>query len=295
MIGDNGDIVIVTSAVSTVSVSSTMMSVAVTVVTVMVVIVRSGNERCQSLFLFHLASGNDPHTIVSVARLDVDRSTMSVTVTILVDDSVGVLSVVTNDVDLGRVSLVMMAVVVIDNDSLAMTSAGDDGSIVVPVSTSLNDGRLVVVASSVEERLDLFHDRLSLGNFDQLYRQLACYREARAFTLLCPCLPCPPCPCRPRCLRSIASSSSSSSSGSGSSTGSSSTGSSSTGASGSGSGSGAGSGAGAGAGSGSGAGGGAGIGAGAGTGAGAGGGAGAGAGAGGGAGRGALTGFFSPL
>jgi hypothetical protein len=131
--------------VTTVAVSSTVVTMSVVSI---VVIVGSDNEWGQSLFVFHLASRNDPHTIVSVTRLDVNGTTVSVAVTILVDDGIGVFSVITDNVDLGRVSFVVVAAVTIDNNSVAVSTVGDDGGVIMPVSTSLDDGGLIVPVTS---------------------------------------------------------------------------------------------------------------------------------------------------
>jgi hypothetical protein len=101
-----------------------------------------------------------------VTRLEVDGSTVSVVVTVLVDYGIGVVSVVINDVDLVRVSLVVVTVVTIINDGITMSASLDDGGIVF-VASSLDNGSIVVVSRD-KERLDLLHDRLSLVDGDQV-------------------------------------------------------------------------------------------------------------------------------
>lgn len=138
-----------------------MMSVTVMSV-VIVVVVRSLVEWGKLLFL-HLATGDDPDSVSRVARLDVDGSTVLVMSTILVDDGIGIFSVVTNDIDLGRVSLVMainnysVTVSASLDNSITMSTCLDDCG-VMSVTSSLDNGSIVVVASSSKERLDLFHD-----------------------------------------------------------------------------------------------------------------------------------------
>jgi hypothetical protein len=162
VVGDDGDIIIVTSAISTIPVSSTVVTMSVSVSVVSIVIVRPLVKWGKLLFV-DLTSGNDPDSVSGVARLDVDGSTVSVDVAIVVDDGIGILSVVVNHIDLGRVSLV----VTIDDNGITMSTGLDNGiavsasldnSGIVSVASSLDNSGLVVVASS-KERLDLVHDR----------------------------------------------------------------------------------------------------------------------------------------
>jgi hypothetical protein len=160
---DDGHIVIVTAAISAVSVSTAV----VTVMTVMfIVVVRSLVKWCELFISLHLASVNDGDSISMVTRLEVDGSTVSVTVTVLVDNGIGVVSVVINDVDPVRVSLVVVTVVTINNDGITVSASLDDGGI-VSVTSSLDNGSIVVVSGD-KERLDLLHDRLSLVNGDRV-------------------------------------------------------------------------------------------------------------------------------
>lgn len=157
-VGDDGDIVIVTSTISAIPVSSSVMTI---------MIVRSLVQGGELLFL-DLASGNDPDAVSGMARLDVNGSTLSVSVAVVVNDSIGILSVIINHVDLGRMSLVMVSSSVLIDDNGITTSAGvDDSSI---VSASLDDSGIVSVTSSLDdsglvmmtprkERLDFFHNR----------------------------------------------------------------------------------------------------------------------------------------
>jgi hypothetical protein len=163
VVADDGDIIIVTSAIPTIPVSSTVVTMSVSVFVVTIVIMRPLVEWGKLLFL-DLTSGNDPDSVSGVARLDVDGSSVPVAVAIVVDDGIGILSVVVNHIDLGRVSLVVVAV---DNNGISM-SAGLDNRITVSaslydsgimsVASSLDNSGLVVVASR-KERLDLVHDR----------------------------------------------------------------------------------------------------------------------------------------
>ena len=141
------------------------MSMSVSVMTIM--IVRSLVKGGELLFL-DLASGNDPDSISGMARLDVNRSTVSVAVAVVVNDSIGILSVIVNHVDLGRMSLVVVSSsVLIDNNGITMSTGLNDSSIVsasldnsgiMSVTSSLDDSGLVMVASG-KERLDPFHYR----------------------------------------------------------------------------------------------------------------------------------------
>jgi hypothetical protein len=106
-----------------------------------------------------------------MARVDVDGSTMSVMSTVVVDDGISVLSVIINDIDLCRVSLV----VAIDNHSVTVSASLDhcismstslDDRGIVSVTSSLDNGG-IVMASGCEERSDLLHDRLSLVDSNQ--------------------------------------------------------------------------------------------------------------------------------
>lgn len=93
--------------------------------------------------------------------------------TIVVNNGIGILSIIANDVDLGRVSLVVtinnhsITVSASLDDSITMSASLDDCGI-VSVSSSLDNGRIIVVASSGKEGLDLFHDRLSLVDSDKM-------------------------------------------------------------------------------------------------------------------------------
>jgi hypothetical protein len=147
VIVDDGDIIIVTSAVSTVPVSSTVVTMSVPMSVVSIVIVRPLVE-WGKLLLLDLASGNDPDSVPGVARLDVDGSTVSVAMTVVVDDGIGILSVIVNHVDLGRVALVMVSSsVVINNDGITMSTGLDNG---IAVSASLDNSGIVSVASSLD-------------------------------------------------------------------------------------------------------------------------------------------------
>ena len=166
-VGDDGDIVIVTSTISAVPVSSSVMTMSMSVSVMTIMIVRSLVEGGELLDL-DLASGNDPDSISGMARLDVNGSTVSVPVAVVVNDSIGILSVIINHVDLGRMSLVVVSSsVLIDDNGITMSAGVDNSSIVsaslddsgiVSVNSSLDDSGLVMVASR-KERLDFFHNR----------------------------------------------------------------------------------------------------------------------------------------
>ena len=166
-VGDDGDIVVVTSTISAISVSSAVVSMPMSVSVVSIMIVRSLVKGGELLFL-DLASGNDPDSISGMARLDVNGSTVSVPVAVVVNDSIGILSVIINHVDLGRMSLVVVSSsVLIDDNGITMSAGVDNSSIVsasldnsgvVSMTSSLDDSGLVMVASG-KERLDPFHYR----------------------------------------------------------------------------------------------------------------------------------------
>ena len=63
--------------------------------------------------------------------------------TVVIDDGIGVLSVVANNVDLGRVSLV----VTIDNHSITVSASFDNS---ISMSTSLDDRGIVSVSSGLD-------------------------------------------------------------------------------------------------------------------------------------------------
>jgi len=131
-----------------------------------IVVVRSLVKWCELFISLHLASVNDGDSISMMTRVEVDGSTVSVAVTVLVDYGIGVVSVVINDVDPVRVSLVVVTVVTINNDGITVSASLDDGGI-VSVTSSLDNGSIVVVSRD-KERLDLLHDSLSLVNGDQV-------------------------------------------------------------------------------------------------------------------------------
>jgi hypothetical protein len=167
VIVDNDDIVIITSTISAIPVSTTMVTVSVMSIAIVRSLVEWGK-----LLLLHLASRDDPDFVPRVARLDVNRSTVSMVAAILIDDSIGIFSVIPNNIDLGRVSLVVtinnhsITVSASLDNSIAMSTSLDDRGI-VSVTSSLDNGGLVMMTSSSKEGLDLFHDRLSLVDSDQ--------------------------------------------------------------------------------------------------------------------------------
>lgn len=166
-VGDDGDIVVITTTISAVPVSTSVMTMPMSVSVMTVVIVRSLVEWGKLLFL-DLASGNDPDAVSGMARLDVNGSTVSVPMAVVVNDSIGILSVIVNHIDLGRMSLVVMSSSVLVNnngitmsagvDSSSIVSTGLDNSGIVSMTSSLDDSSLVMVASG-KERLDPFHYR----------------------------------------------------------------------------------------------------------------------------------------
>jgi len=166
-VGDDGNIVVFTPTISAIPVSSSVMTMSMSVSVMTIMIVRSLVKGGELLFL-DLASGNDPDSISGMARLDVNRSTVSVAVAVVVNDSIGILSVIVNHVDLGRMSLVVVSSsVLIDNYGVTMSTGLNDSSIVsasldnsgiVSMTSSLDDSGLVMVASG-KERLDPFQYR----------------------------------------------------------------------------------------------------------------------------------------
>lgn len=118
----------------------------------------------------HSGSRDKADTIVFVHRVDVDWSTVSVSVTVRVDDSIGIVPVISDNVGIPSVSsvvidnhrsiLVMPTAmhVTIDNDSLAVTvstsTTGFDDGGVVSVSIVRDDSRGISVPSRGEEGLD---------------------------------------------------------------------------------------------------------------------------------------------
>ena len=141
------------------------MPMSVSVMTIM--IVRSLVKGGKLLFLT-LASGNDPDAVSGMAGFDVNVSTVSVPVAVVVNDSIGILSVIINHVDLGRMSLVVVSSsVLVNNNGVTMptglnhssiVSASLDNSGIVSMTSSLDDSGLVMMTSR-KERLDLFHYR----------------------------------------------------------------------------------------------------------------------------------------
>lgn len=147
--------------------SSSVVTMPMSVSVMTIVIVRSLVKGGELLFL-DLASGNDPDSISGMARLDVNGSTVSVPVAVVVNDSIGIFSVIINHVDLGRVSLVVVSSsVLVNNNGVTMStglndsstvSASLDDSGIVSMTSSLDDSGLVMVTSR-KEGLDLFHYR----------------------------------------------------------------------------------------------------------------------------------------
>lgn len=111
VVGDDCDVVLITSAISAVPVSTSVMSV-----TMMSIVIVGSLVKWRKLFLLHLTSRDDPDSVSRVARLDINGPTVSMSMTVVVDDGIGILSVITNNIDLGRVSLV----VTINNKSVSM-------------------------------------------------------------------------------------------------------------------------------------------------------------------------------
>ena len=138
VIGNDCNIVIITSAVSAIPVSTSMMPV-----TMMSIVIMGSRVKWRKLVLLDLTSRNDSDSISRVARVDVDGSTVSVMTAVLIDHSIGVLSVIINNIDLGRVSLV----VAIDNHSITVSASPDHS---ISMSTSLDHRGIVSVSSSLD-------------------------------------------------------------------------------------------------------------------------------------------------
>ena len=133
------------------------------------------SEVLSTAFPTHSGSRDQLNTIVIVCRLDVDRSTVSVSMTILVDDGIGIVRPVSDNVGVTSVSpdtvdnhrgiLVVPAVtpVTIDNNSFTVTvststTSFDHGGI-VSVSVVRDDSRGVSVPSGCEKGLDFAEER----------------------------------------------------------------------------------------------------------------------------------------
>jgi hypothetical protein len=138
VVGNDSNIVIITSTVSAVPVSTSMMSV-----TVVSIVIVGSLVQWRKLLLLHLTSRNDPDSVSRVARVNVDGSTVSVMTTVVVDDGIGVLPDIINNIDLGRVSLV----VAINNHSVTVSASLDHS---ISMSTSLDDRTIVSVTSSLD-------------------------------------------------------------------------------------------------------------------------------------------------
>ena len=138
VIGDDRDVVLITSAISAVPVSTSVMSV-----TMMSIVIVGSLVKWRKLFLLHLTSRDDPDSVSRVARLDINGPTVSMSMTVVVDDGIGVLSVITNNIDLGRVSLV----VAINNNSVSMSASLDNS---ISMSTGLDDRGIVSMSSSLD-------------------------------------------------------------------------------------------------------------------------------------------------
>lgn len=142
------------------------------------------------LLIDGLGSGYEFDMVATVGRLDIDRSSVTVSMTVLIDDSIGVLSIVTNNVRISSVSSIainnhgiamstislddggttMVSAVMpvsVDNHSLAMpmptSPAGLDNGRIVPVSVVGDDRGGVSVPSGSKERLDCAEERRGLG------------------------------------------------------------------------------------------------------------------------------------
>jgi hypothetical protein len=91
--------------------------------------------------------------IVGIGRIDIDRSTVTVSVTILVDNSIDVVSVVADNVGITPVSSGS-----IDNHRIAMSTVGidDGGTSVIPtvVPVTIDNDSLAVTVSTSTVSLD---------------------------------------------------------------------------------------------------------------------------------------------